>query len=117
MPKAKSNKDETKIEDVACNYLKLSGYKILEKNYQNKIAKIDVIAQDKKTDRIVFVLVKYRRTLNYAYGREKVTEQNLFKVKQSATFYLKSIKKLDQPVRIDVIEIMPNQILHLVAIQ
>lgn len=106
-----------KMEDVACNYLKLSGFKILEQNYKNKIGEIDIIALEKKTGRIVFVEVKARKSINYGYGREAVDVHKLFKIRQTASLYLKTNKKLDQPIRIDVVEIMGNQISHLVAVQ
>ena len=105
------------IYDIACDYLKLKGYKILEKNYKNQLGKIDIIVQEKKTKRIVFVVVKLRKSLNYAYARELLTPQKLFNLKQTASLYLMLKKKMYEFIRIDAIEIMGNEITHLVAIQ
>lgn len=106
-----------RMEEVASDYLKLSGFKILEQNYKNKIGEIDIIALEKKSGRIVFVEVKARKGINYGYGREAVNTHKLLKIRQTASYYLKIKGKLDQPIRIDVIEIMGNQISHLIAVQ
>ena len=82
-----------------------------------RLTSSDCIEIEKKTGRIVFVEVKARKSINYGYGREAVDVHKLFKIRQTASLYLKTNKKLDQPIRIDVVEIMGNQISHLVAVQ
>ena len=104
-------------EKQAVNYIKRMGYKILATNFTTKIGEIDIIALEKKSGRIVFVEVKARKGINYGYGREAVNTHKLLKIRQTASYYLKIKGKLDQPIRIDVIEIMGNQISHLIAVQ
>jgi putative endonuclease len=43
-------------EDIACNYIKKRGYKVVERNYTKKQGEIDVIAQKDKT--LYFIEVK-----------------------------------------------------------
>ncbi len=43
-------------EDLACNYLKKSGYKLVERNYLKKWGEIDIVA--KKGNKLHFVEVK-----------------------------------------------------------
>ena len=44
-------------EDVACEFLKKQGYKILSRNYRIRGGEIDIIAQDKEY--LVFVEVNF----------------------------------------------------------
>lgn len=54
--KTQERKKGDKGEGVALFYLKKNGYKILERNYKNKIGEIDLIA--KKDNAVVFIEVK-----------------------------------------------------------
>lgn len=47
-------------EDIACKYLVDKGYKIIERNFRNKIGELDIVCKH-NNDKIVFVEVK---TLN-----------------------------------------------------
>lgn len=53
-------------EGVALNYLKKRGYKILERNYENRIGEIDIIAKNDGT--IIFVEVKSQDVADIQYG-------------------------------------------------
>ncbi len=103
-------------EDKACNFLKKKGYKILERNYKNVLGEIDIIAYDKVRDYIVFVEVKARKTNAYGYGREAVTPYKLHKVNLVAQSYLKYKNKLNKQSRIDVIEIVGDEIEHIISV-
>ena len=61
-------------ESLAMGYLKKHGYKIIEKNYRNKIGEIDIIAKDKGT--LVFVEVKARKTHVFGNPKWAVTSKN-----------------------------------------
>ncbi len=48
------------VESLVRLYLRLKGYKILEKNYRTAVGEIDIIAEKKQT--IAFIEVKFRQT-------------------------------------------------------
>ncbi len=91
-------------EEIARNYLMNKKYKIIECNYHaSKLAEIDIIAKDKDT--LVFVEVKYRRSLSNGYGREAVTKAKQRNIRYCALHYLTLHKATDTKCRFDVVEI------------
>ena len=93
-----------KGEDIATNYLKKCGYKILERNFECRQGEIDIIALDK--NEIVFIEVKTRTNFKYGMPSEAVT-----KIKQKhllkATEYYVYINNLQNDfIRLDVLEII-----------
>ena len=98
-------------EDFAAHYLKLHGYKILERNYKNKIGEIDIIAT--KENYLIFIEVKYRSTLQFGYPREAVTLKKQQKIRNVATFYLMKNGKMDANIRFDVVEVNGDKIVHI----
>ncbi|QWR78163.1 YraN family protein [Candidatus Magnetomonas plexicatena] len=101
-------------ETLAVKFLKRSGYKILERNYRNKVGEIDIIA--KVGDCIVFVEVKTRLSDAFGYPVEAVNAIKKQKIKGTALLYMKTFKT-EPMVRFDVISIMingkENQIQHI----
>ena len=55
-------------ENISVDYLIKNGYKILERNYRNKIGEIDIIALYDGI--LVFIEVKSRSNINYGYAFE-----------------------------------------------
>ena len=107
-----NNKIEGQLgESLAYNYLKKHGYKILEKNYTNKIGEIDLIA--KKGDYIVFVEVKNRASAKFGLPREAVTLYKQNKIRNVALGYLKETNNLESNVRFDVVDILGGEITHI----
>lgn len=93
-------------------YLKKQGYKILERNFKNRIGEIDLIAE--KGDVITFVEVKSRSSNKFGMPKEAVNFHKQFKIKKVAESYLLSAKKYYFKVSFDVIEYMPEEeIVHL----
>jgi len=101
---------ETKLEfgkeaeKAAVDFLKLKGYKILERNYRTKFGEIDIIAQDK--DVICFVEVKARHSLNLGAPEEAVFARKQKQISKAAIFYLKINKLLEQAARFDVVALL-----------
>lgn len=94
-------------EYLAQQYLKFQGYRILEKNFRNKLGEIDLIAQEGKT--VCFVEVKTRQALDQGQPFEAVTPWKIRKLSQMATIYLKyKFKTLEIPSRFDVISIIQD---------
>ncbi|NLL71057.1 MAG: YraN family protein [Epulopiscium sp.] len=94
-------------EDLAFTYLESLGYHILEKNFRCKIGEIDLIAQHNES--IVFIEVKYRRTLSYGYPCEAVHRTKQKTISKVALYYLKKYNLFDSSCRFDVVEIIQNK--------
>lgn len=106
-----SNATGAQGEFDAAEYLKKKKYKILAKNYKNKLGEIDIIAKDK--DYIVFIEVKTRSSLAFGRPSEAVTPAKQHKVQLAAQVYLKQERLTDQPCRFDVIEVLDDKINHI----
>jgi putative endonuclease len=89
-------------EQYAAQYLKKQRYKILVKNYNNKLGEIDLIARD--GDEIVFVEVKARSADPLLSGQYAVNRQKQFHILRTASLYLQESGTKLQP-RFDVIEV------------
>ena len=89
-------------EDYAAQYLKVHGYKILERNYKNKIGEIDIIAKRKNT--LVFVEVKTRKSNEFGTPAQAVTYYKKQKIVNTAKHYLAQ-NPTDMDISFDVIEV------------
>ncbi len=91
-------------EEYACRYLQDKGYKILEKNFRNRMGEIDLIAQDGQTT--CFVEVKTRKSLHCGQPHESVHSGKQRKIAQMALSYLKyRYRTVEVLSRFDVISI------------
>ena len=99
-----------KAEERAAHFLLEKGYEILEKNYRYSYSEIDLIALNKEV--LVFVEVKSRKSTNFGFPEEAVTEAKQTAVKRAAEAYiLKTDWKKD--IRFDIIAINGiNEIEH-----
>lgn len=89
-------------ERFAAEYLKKQHYKILHKNYKNKLGEIDIIARD--GGEIAFIEVKTRSADPYLTGQYAVDRRKQFHIMRTASYYLESTRCQLQP-RFDVIEV------------
>lgn len=103
-----------KYENMAIYYLKKEKYKILTRNFNCPAGEIDIIAYDKKTKYIVFVEVKYRATCLFGRPVEAVTEDKMRKIHITSQVYLKLKGWLDKNYRYDVVEILDDDVRHIV---
>jgi len=104
----------SKGEDIAAEFLKSSGYRIISRNYKTPIGELDIIAKD--GDTLVFVEVKTRSSDAFGYPFEAVGAHKRHKLKNLAMLYLKNQKK-NCAVRFDVVSItlssMEKEIEHI----
>ncbi len=92
-------------ENIAEQYLKKLGYKIIERNWHySKNAEIDIIAEDK--DCLVFVEVKTRTTLEYGHPFEAITKTKIEKIHKAIFGYIKECDKNYKTFRFDGISIL-----------
>ncbi len=92
-------------ERIAADYLKKSGYKILETNFRySKFSEIDIIAKEKNT--LVFVEVKTRTSIRCGHPFEAVSKKKLEHIWQTALYYIQQTKEQYKNFRIDIISIL-----------
>lgn len=89
-------------EDAAAAFLRKKGYKIIERNYKNKIGEIDIIAKNKED--LIFVEVKTRKNEKFGTPAEAVTYYKKQKIVNTAKFYLFQ-NPTSLNIRFDVIEV------------
>lgn len=91
-------------EKLAADFLKKSGYKIVEVNYRCPIGEIDIVARDK--NEVVFVEVKARKSSALGYPEEAVGVKKQKKMSQLANWYLQEKKLKDSSARFDVVAVL-----------
>ena len=95
-------------EEIAAEYLRNNGYRIVEKNYRNRFGEIDVIAKDGNT--LVFVEVKTRNTPSYGPPSSAVDSKKQQRIGKVAVTYLTKKGLTQHPIRFDVVSICDGEI-------
>ncbi len=93
-------------ENHARQFLKKSGYEILETNFRCPLGEIDLIARENQ--RLIFIEVKTRRSDRAGTPEESVHVIKQKKIIRVAQWYLKAKKLTNVPIRFDVIAIDLN---------
>ena len=91
-------------EELASEFLKKLGYRILFNNYRSCLGEIDIVARDK--DAICFIEVKTRSSKEFGLPQESVTRQKQKKLARLATAFLKEKNLLEQSARFDVVSVV-----------
>jgi len=95
-----------KGENLASSLLTSANYQIIERNFRTKIGEIDIIALHE--NRLVFIEVKTRHSLEFGYPEEAVTQSKIATVAKVGEYYSKLHPELPQALRIDVLAIGPK---------
>ncbi len=91
-------------EDLAVQYLKKKGFKVIERNYHCSAGEIDLIAREGKT--LVFVEIKTRSSSDYGLPQDAVDRFKQKKMIEVARSYLAERHLTeDIPARFDVVAI------------
>ncbi len=93
-------------EELAAQYYKKLGYKIIGKNFRTRQGEIDIIAQ--KQNLIVFVEVKARAQNSIAQPCEFVDYKKQKKIILAAKYYIAKTKDITSFFRFDVVEIIKD---------
>ena len=94
-----------KGEDIAAEYLKKKGYKILERNkHFSRNCEIDIIAEHKKI--LVFVEVKTRTTTDFGHPFEAITPTKYKNIKTGIFMYLNEKNLANVSFRIDAVSVI-----------
>lgn len=91
-------------EELAKEFLKKNGYKILACNYKDRLGEIDIVAQEGEI--ICFVEVKTRKGLRFGLPEEAVFNKKQKKLSFAALKFLKSNNLLDVNSRFDVVSVV-----------
>jgi putative endonuclease len=93
-------------EDLACEYLKKIGFKILERNYRKTYGEIDIVALDKNV--LTFIEVKTRTSDKFGTPLESITYWKLKSLIKTAQFYKLTHRNLPEGLRIDAVSVILN---------
>ncbi|MCS7240141.1 MAG: YraN family protein [Candidatus Bipolaricaulota bacterium] len=96
-------------EELAVQYLRTQGMRIVARNWRWRGGEIDIIAKD--GDTLVFVEVKGRTSPEFLSPQEAVDHRKRLHLWRSAQAYLQG--KPAVPVRFDVVAVTPAGIHHI----
>ena len=91
-------------EEVAFQFLKKKGYRVIEKNYACKVGEMDIIAKEKDT--LAFIEVKTRTSLAFGPPQLAVTPFKQRQLSKVALNFLTEKKLEDVKARFDVVAIL-----------
>ncbi len=95
-------------EKFAIEFLKKSGYKIIERNFNTKFGEIDIVAVDGKTH--AFIEVKYRKCANHGSPYESVNRKKMERLKKAAWCYIQKNGLSDTDLRFDIVSISADKV-------
>ncbi len=103
LKKASTREKGQEGERLAARFLEDQGFRILDRNYRNRLGEIDIVAEDKGV--IVFVEV---RTLKASAGHspeETIQWKKQQRISRTAQAYIQYKRLEDRPARFDVIAV------------
>jgi putative endonuclease len=95
-------------EKVAGAYLENLGYEILEYNFYCHRGEVDIVARHEGY--LVFVEVKYRKTVSAGHPLEALSLRKQRAICHSAFYYMHTKGLIHLPVRFDVVGILGEEI-------
>lgn len=87
-------------ENLAAEFLKQNGYRILARNFRTKLGELDIVALDKDT--VCFVEVKARSSAAFGRPQEAVHPAKQRQIIKAALVFLQEKKLTDKFCRFDV---------------
>ena len=93
-----------KGEEIALQFLKKKGYRIIEKNYVCKMGEMDIIAKEKDT--LAFIEVKTRTSTTFGPPQLAVNFQKQMQLSKVALYFLKEKGIEEIKARFDVVAIL-----------
>jgi len=79
-------------EQIASEFLRKKGYRLIETNFRTKFGELDIIAA--KDGLLVFVEVKLKIGTDFGAPEEMITEGKIRQVRQTAEAYLQQNKEI-----------------------
>ncbi len=93
-----------RCEEIAVEYLRAQGYRIIERNVRMRFGEIDAVARD--GDTLCFVEVRARSSTRFGWPEESVTPLKRRRLVRLAQGYLQRLRGHAGPVRFDVLSIL-----------
>ncbi|MDP2632643.1 MAG: YraN family protein [Candidatus Curtissbacteria bacterium] len=90
-------------EDLAVEFLRSHGYKIIERNFRIRGGELDIIAL--QNDTLIYVEVKTRTNHQFGRPEESITPYKIKFLERTARFYRNTRKNLPPAERIDVVTV------------
>jgi putative endonuclease len=94
-------------EDLAADFLKKQGYKVIERNFRKGYGEIDIIALKDKT--LIFAEVKTRTSEIFGSPFEAITRFKLKTLEKTAVFYKSLHPELPDALRIEAVSVLLDQ--------
>lgn len=92
MPKGLNKEIGKRGEEIAAEYLRGHGYRVIERNYRTRFGEIDLILEGPSTNfrssRLVFVEVKLKVGEKFGSPEEMITKSKIQQVRRTAERYL-----------------------------
>ena len=102
------------IEEMAASFFIEKKYTVLERNYRTKTGEIDLIVRDPENGCIVFVEVKYRKSMRKGMPFEAVTPAKQARIYRTAQWYIKEHRLgYSRKYRFDVLSVLDGKITHI----
>lgn len=90
-------------EEIAINYLKNRGYKIIKRNFRTRDGEIDIICE--KDNSIIFIEVRTKGNLGSILPEESITKKKIERYKKLALEYLMNLEKRYKEIKFEFIGI------------
>ena len=97
-----------KGENLAVDFLRKKGYRIVATNFRSPLGEVDLVAQERDTT--VFVEVKTQRSLQYGTPQESVTCAKQSRIVKTALSYLKKNNLGNGNYRFDVVSVVIDRV-------
>ena len=93
-------------EKIACGYLRLKGYTIIDRNFETNFGELDIIA--KKRGIVIVVEVKSRFQKQSWHPLTAIGARKKKKINQLVQYYIQRNNLFDYNIRIDAITLERN---------
>jgi putative endonuclease len=94
-------------EKLAAKHLQRSGYKVLYRNFRHRHGgEVDLVCRDRRSDELVFVEVKARRTRDFGAPAHAVDAEKRDLIARGAIAWLRLLDWPDIRYRFDIVEVI-----------
>jgi putative endonuclease len=102
--KKRSTKEKGQAgERLAARFLEKQGFRILERNYRNRLGEIDIVAEDGGV--LVFVEVRTLEASAGHFPEETILPKKQQRISRTAVVYVQHKRLEDRPARFDVVSV------------